>query len=246
MLFQFIKGFSYAFSGFQLIHKKGVKRFVAIPLLINIAVFASLFFFGAHLLEDSTAHLEGWWAWLEWLLWPLYALFSLVVTYFAFILLANIISSPFNGPLSFAVEQHLSQKSIDDIEASTWVGEIKKALYSELQKIIYYLPRAIPCFLVGFIPGLQIVWLFFTAWILALEYMDFPLSNHGFNFRKGKDIMLEHRSMATGFGLACVFFTIIPLLNFVAIPVAIAGATKLWLNEIKPMLEQKTHSLTES
>jgi CysZ protein len=40
MINGFIKGIGFAFSGFSLVLKKGVRPFVVVPLLINILVFS--------------------------------------------------------------------------------------------------------------------------------------------------------------------------------------------------------------
>jgi len=48
----------YFFSGFKLITQKGLKRFVFIPLLINIVLFGSSLFFLYGWLTDGFAYLN--------------------------------------------------------------------------------------------------------------------------------------------------------------------------------------------
>ena len=72
---QITQGMEYFFSGFKLISQKGLKRFVLIPLLINILLFGSSLFFLFGWLRDGfnavTAMLPEWLSWLEWLMWPI-------------------------------------------------------------------------------------------------------------------------------------------------------------------------------
>jgi len=37
-----------------------------------------------------------------------------------------------------------------------------------------------------------------------------------------------------GFGLGVMLLTFIPVINFVAMPVAVAGASKMWVDKLKP------------
>jgi CysZ protein len=39
--------------------------------------------------------------------------------------------------------------------------------------------------------------------------------------------------LALGFGTAAMGFTMIPIINLVVMPAAVAGASKLWVKELK-------------
>jgi CysZ protein len=43
---------------------------------------------------------------------------------------------------------------------------------------------------------------------------------------------------ALGFGATVMVFTTIPVLNLVAMPVAVAGATALYVNELAPLVAE--------
>lgn len=53
------RGFEYFFSGFTLITQKGLKRFVLIPLLINLVIFGTSLFFIYGWLTDAFAWLNA-------------------------------------------------------------------------------------------------------------------------------------------------------------------------------------------
>ena len=79
-----------------------------------------------------------------------------------------------------------------------------------------------------------VLWFLFNAWYMALEYGDFPMANHGLKFTDQLPRMRRIRFTAIGFGSALTVLMLVPVLNFVAMPAAVAGATALWVKELKP------------
>ena len=235
-----IKGLKYTFSGFDLIIKPGIRLYVLVPLLINAILFAAVISYGVHALNEFiSSFLTGWWEWLRWLLWPLFVIISLTVVFFCFSIVANLLASPFNGFLAEAVEAQSSGiKTQDRGGLAQLPAEIKRAVKSEFTKIIYFFVRAVPLILLFFIPFVNFaapfLWILFGAWMLALEYLDFPTGNHGIIFPELRNMMKTRRRLAFGFGLGVMLLTMVPVINFIAIPVAVCGATRLWIEQIKP------------
>jgi len=235
-----IKGIKYTLSGFTLIIKPGVRLYVLIPLLINAVLFAAVISYGVHALNEFiSSFLTGWWEWLRWLLWPLFVIISLTIVFFCFSIVANLIASPFNGFLAAAVEAQITGIKMQNSGGFAQLpAEMIRAFKSESTKIIYFLLRAIPLILLFFIPFVNFtapfLWILFGAWMLALEYLDFPTGNHGINFPELRTLMKTRRQLAFGFGLGVMLLTMIPVINFIAIPVAVCGATRLWIEQIKP------------
>lgn len=240
MIAEFIKGAQYALSGFSLIHTAGIRRYIAIPLTINIGLFVA----GIYLAFDQTNALidklvdwlPNWLDWLSWLAWLFFVVLILIIVFYSFTLVANLIASPFNGLYSQKLEQILTGNPppANGRFIETLVG-IQTAVLSELSKFGYLISRMIPLLLLSFIPGLNIIspilWFGFGAWMLALEYMDYPMGNHGFSFREQRDVARQKLGLILGFGSVIVVITMIPILNFFAMPVAVAGATGLWVKE---------------
>lgn len=236
----FITGFKYVLSGFRLIIQPGIRIYVLIPFLINMLLFASAIAYGSNILSDFIESWStGWWEWTKWILWPLFIIVSLAVIFFCFSILANLIAAPFNGFLAEAVECRLSNITFTDTGGIRAIpGEIAKAIKSESKKFLYFLIRAIPLLLLFIIPVAQIaapfLWLLFGSWMLALEYMDYPMGNHGIIFPEQRKIMTTKKKQTFGFGMGVMFVTFIPVINFIAMPVAVAGASKMWVEKLKP------------
>lgn len=225
-------------EGLALIRKPGLRRFVAVPLAINTSLFSVLIWFSAGwfggLMTRLTAWLPDWLDWLQWLLWPLFAITVGVVLFYGFTACANLLAAPFNGLLAEAVERHLTGQSPSqpgDLKAL--IRDLIPAMLNELHKIFYALIWAIPFAVLFVIPGVNIVapfaWALFSAWMLALTYMDYPMDNHGIRFRAQRRRYRRQRGLVQGFGLAALGLTMIPVVNFLAMPAAVAGATALYV-----------------
>jgi len=242
MLTDYIAGAGYLLRGLHLVKQPGLRRFIIIPLLVNILLFAGgLWYFTGLFGEFIDWLLPAWLDWLRWLLWPLFAISLLLIIFYSFTLIANIIAAPFNGLLAEMVEHHLAGTTPTG-GSTDWRAVLKGALptmMDEVRKLLYLVIWAIPFLFLFIVPGLQLIapitWFFFSAWMLSLEYMDYPASNHDARFLGIRRALRGRRSLALGFGTATLVLTLIPFINFFVMPVAVAGATAAWLGRIGQM-----------
>ena len=241
MISNLFKGFGHIFNGLKLINQPGIRRFVLIPLGINIALFggASYYLF-IKFDEWMTALMPDfpdWLSWLEtaisWLLWPLFSIMILLVIFYTFTLIANLIAAPFNSLLAEKVEQFLSGQAIDSGPSYPTGEMIKRSIGSELGKLIYFIKWWLLLFVFTLIPVVNFaapfVWVLFGAWMLSLEYLDYPMANHNKFFKDINKQAISKRSLSLGFGGAVMLFTSIPVINLFAMPAGVAAATSLWV-----------------
>ncbi|MCG6970874.1 MAG: sulfate transporter CysZ [Gammaproteobacteria bacterium] len=241
-----IKGAWYLLTGLKLIFKPGIRGYVAIPLSINIVLFAALIWFGAQqfgvFLDWLTPELPQWLQWLTWILWFVFAIGGLLILFFTFSLLANLVSAPFNGLLAEAVETYLTGQKPQGSNKN-FIMTIAPAITNELKKMAYFILWAIPFLVLFFIPGVNlaapVLWFIFSAWMLALEYADFPMGNHDIMFAQQRQRVSQKRFLNLGFGSAVSVATMTPFLNFLVMPAAVAGATALWVDQLKSLPNQK-------
>lgn len=237
-----LKGLTYVPRGLKLITQPGVRAYILIPLLINIMLFAGGIGLGAHLLDILIqSWLPTWLHWLYWLIWLLFAIIAFGLVFFGFSLLANLLAAPFNSDLAEAVEIRLLGQKIDENHRSGWLhmpANAFKDIASEAQKLVYFGLRAIPFLVLLAIPGLQIIsslaWILFSAWTMALQYLDYPMANHQIRFTRQREHYRQRRSLVLGFGIGVTLLMLIPILNFMVIPVAVAGAAALWVEQLRP------------
>ena len=227
-------GARHAMGGFRLLLKPGVRLFVILPLLINTTLFIlALSGLGATLDYAVDRYLADWPEWIQWLLWCVFGLLAALIVFFTFALLANVVASPFNSLLAEAVERYLNGQL--ESAAFSWKNFAREALRSiraELRKLLYFAVRAIPLVIISIIPVINVVapplWIVFGAWMLSLEYLDCPLGNHGRLFPAAVEVLRSKRRLALGFGGCMTVLTLIPLVNFLAMPVGVAGATRMY------------------
>jgi len=244
MINHFLIGLRLVLTGFRLIFKKGIRPFVIVPFLINLFIFSGAIWLGwqwfTRLLDSMLNWLPSWLDWLQWLIWPL-AVFSVVVmVYYSFTVLANVIAAPFNSLLSERAEALISGQTVPEFQGFASIpGMLVRTLWAEARKAAYQLKWLIALIILSFIPVLNLVaplaWLWFGAWMLSIEYGEYPMGNHGYYFAKVKTTLKSDRATAMGMGFGLMLLTMIPLLNFLAMPVGVVGGTVFWVKRLKAL-----------
>lgn len=239
----FIRGARYLLGGFSLINQPGVRRFAYIPILINTLLFSAAIWFGISQFDYWMTELTPTWLpeWLAsalmWILWPLFAVLILIIVFFTFTILANIVAAPFNGLLAEAVEKRLSNQPPPEQTTVQLIADTPHMIWNEIRKLGYLLKWMLPLLLLSWIPGLNLIapllWIGFSSWTLALDYHDYPLGNHLLGFPEQRALLRQKRGLALGFGMTTLGATMLPVINFLVIPAATAGATQLYVERLK-------------
>ncbi len=233
-----MQGVQYFFGGLKLLGKPGIRLYVLVPLLINVMVFSLLILWSAQQLNEWVAIVTGWLpGWLDFLgglLWAVFAITVMFALAFGFNIVANLIAAPFNAFLAAAVQAHLSGEPAPDSGRSLF-GEVIHGVARELQKLGYYLPRVLGMLLLSLVPFVSpfapILWLVFAGWMMALQYIDYPMDNNSCSFAQVRDVVRKDRVTALGFGLTTLATALVPVVNFIVMPAAVAGATVYWFEE---------------
>ena len=182
-------------------------------------------------------------SWLTTALWPIALFFLLIMFSFIFSSVANWLAAPFNGLLSEKIEVLLTNKTAPSGTAMDVVKDIPRTLSREWCKLKYYLPRAIGFFLLYWILPIvgQVLWFLFLAWMMAVQYKDYPFDNHKISFAQMKSTLAQHKGLSYSFGMTTAIFSMIPIVNLVVMPVAICGATALWVDHYRDDYVDRSH-----
>ncbi len=227
-------GISSFVEGFRLARHPALRHYVWVPVLISLLICSTGLYFAFGYLLDLTdrwiAGLPDWLSWLDLLLTPLLYLIGVLAGTWLFGLLAVLITSPFLGAFSMALERvHFG--SAPEVDTQIWT-DISASIAREARKLLYYLPRLILVFLLTLIPVINlaapVLWLLFGAWTMAVQFVDYPTENRQQPFQVTLDRLKSNRAAALAFGACATGVLMIPLLNFLLIPVAVAGGTLLW------------------
>jgi CysZ protein len=232
-------GAGYFIRGLKMLADPGLRAFVLVPLIVNVLLFTTAIYLLIQKFSGWVAYwlslIPSWLSFLDWLLWPFFALLVLIGVYFTFAIVANFIAAPFNGVLSEKVENRL--RGVVPVEEG-WqalLASVPHALKREVAKLLYYLPRFLGLLLLTMIPviGLTapLLWFLFGAWMMAIQYCDYPMDNHRVSFTEMRRVLKQQRMTSLGFGALVSFGMLVPVVNLLVMPAAVIGATIYWVEE---------------
>jgi CysZ protein len=242
----FLDGFRAPLRGLTFLWRhRALWKLVWIPVIINALVFSGLgALFATQFSKLITLLLpsgDAWyWAVLSVLLWALGSALILVLFFLAFTVVGNAIAGPFNDILSERVEA--MTRGIPPPPApplARQVAAVGRSVLESLKALASYLAVALLLLLWNLIPGAGAViytvasgvW---TLLFLALEFGDYYLIRHRPRFRARWACIWSHRWASLGFGAASSLMLLVPLLNLLLLPVAVTGATLLWIRLSPP------------
>ncbi|WP_213875249.1 sulfate transporter CysZ [Pseudomonas sp. dw_358] len=235
-----LSGPQYLREGLKLVLSPGLRLFVLMPLAINLILFLTLIYFAGHAFGQWVDHLmptlPHWLSFLNYILWPLFVVLVIFMVFFTFTMLANVVAAPFNGFLSEKVE--VVVRGTDDFPPFSWtelIAMVPRTLSREMRKLGYFLPRALALFVLSLIPVVNVVaaplWLLFGVWMMAIQYIDYPADNHKMSWQDMLAWLRNKRWQSLGFGGIVYLVLLIPLVNLLMMPAAVAGATLFWVRE---------------
>ena len=237
-----LSGFGYFMKGMSLAMEPGTRRFVFIPLLINILLFGGAFGYVLYAMNDWIQYwiseLPTWLNWLSYLLWPLLTLGVLIIFSYLFSTIANWLAAPFNGLLAEYLEAKLLGHEAPDTKMSELITDIPRIFHREWIKLKYYLPKAIGLLILMWIPLIgqtlvPVLWFLFSAWMMTIQYADYPFDNHKIPFPLMRDSLKQQRGKSLSFGGTVMVLTMIPVVNLFVMPIAVCGATAMWVDDYR-------------
>lgn len=225
---------TYLLRGLRLLLAPDLRHFVWIPLLINLGLYGLGLWAGIHYFA-ALMHwlLPAWLGFLAWLLWPVFALSFVLVMYFTFTVLANLIGAPFYGRLAEKALAKTGKPALP--QPGLPLGKaLTGGMATELKRLGFFLTRAVPLLILFVIPGINVVapflWLAFNAWFLGMEYLAYPLEARGVEFDEQRQLAKAMRVGLLSFGGTAMLGLAVPGLNVLVAPAAVVGAA-LYVSE---------------
>ncbi len=230
-----MNGFDCFLNGFALIIKPGLRRFFIMPIIINslvlIALVATSYVYFDDWIEAIMAVFPDWATWLHWLIRAMAFIILLVLLYYGFTFLANLIAAPFNAMLSVKVEETLTER-VPSSALPVW-----RAVAREFSKLFYVLPRLLLLLILTFIPVINLVspllWILFSIWMAAIQYTDYGADNNGLSFKELRNRVGKKRLHALAFGAPIWLLLAVPVVNLILMPAGVAGGTRFWVEHLR-------------
>ncbi len=230
----------YLLTALPLLGHRKLRILVIAPVLINLLIFMCIFYFSLHYYETwvqwVVTQLPHWLDWLKWLLWILFAgifgLFMLVT----FTILGNVIASPFNSFLAEKTQNLVTGAIKREARSKFWpIKEVGKSIKRQFKIILYYLPRVLLLAIGSLIPVVQLfvlpLWFVFSAWMMAMQFLDYPFENNEKSFVEMKQAILQKPVKILMLGTASLLLLMIPFINCIVFPLCTIAATLFYCDE---------------
>jgi uncharacterized protein involved in cysteine biosynthesis len=145
----------------------------------------------------------------------------LVLFMVAALLVTTVVASPIYEWVSVAVERDVTGSSK---EISLW--QALRLIPEELKRVAFILLVSLAVIL---IPGLNLLSLLVTAFLLGWDAYDIPLARRGWSFGERLRFVMSDFWAVLGFGL----WLVVPFVQFFLVPLAISGGTLLSIEHLQ-------------
>lgn len=235
----FAKGFLSPLRAARMIsNRKGVKRYVALPLAVNVLFFAVivfLFFFELVPAFDFAGYAPDWsGAFGVWLLksfkWTVSLALLAAFIFFGFTIVGMVLASPFNDLLSEKVEQGIRGKdAVPELPFARWLKMTLHSLWESLKialKQILFMALTVPFLLIpllGFLPFFIV-----SAYFTGLGFYDISLARHFLVKDERRKVISGKAWEIFGLGVAMELLLLIPFAGLLVLPLGTTAATILF------------------
>jgi CysZ protein len=220
-------------------------RYVLIPILVNIAVGATVYLglllLGMRAIAGFVAGLPGWAAALGGLLHVLLVIGLLLATGFVLARFGVVFGSPWYAKLSEDLEQLRTGQAppAEPLSAAGIMRDLTRALLFELKKLLLVIAVGLLLLLLNLVPGFGTVlaavgWIALGATIACLDFLESPLERRRLRFRTRLGLIRRSLPASAGFGLVSLGLISIPFVNLLAIPLCVTAGTLFFCDQILP------------
>jgi CysZ protein len=153
-----------------------------------------------------------------------------VVLVMSFTVIAQIIGQPFYERISDRVEHQLG--AFPAGADAPWWRSFPRASLESVLLLALTLACTAPLFVLGLFPVVgqtvvPVLQALVAGFFLAVELLAIPLERRGLHLAGRLRFVWRHRAQTLGFGVTAFLLFLVPLLNLLAMPGAVVGATLL-------------------
>ncbi|KTD34875.1 putative sulfate transport protein CysZ [Legionella moravica] len=242
----FLHGMLYLFKGFRHLLSPGLKRFIILPMTLNFILFTGLFYFTYHYVFTITSYyldkLPSWLSVLSGVFFIIFIISFFLLFFSMFSVVFNVIAAPFNGLLAEKAQVVLYSSQPP---SQPFIEMVLRSIKRQGQFLKYYILRFLIVCLLFFVPFIQpiypFIWFVFTAWMLSVQYQDFPMDNNLVSFTDLKHNIKNNKMRSLGFGTGINLVSFIPIMNILIMPAAVIGSTMLYCEKNKDLLKKSAN-----
>jgi CysZ protein len=155
---------------------------------------------------------------------------SLAVLVVSFTVIAQVIGQPFYERISDRIEHRLGSPPAGT--DAPWWRSFPRASLESAVLLAMTLAVSAPLFLFGLLPVagqtlVPVAQALVAGFFLAVELLAIPLQRRGLHLAGRLRFVWRHRAQTLGFGVTAFLLFLVPLMNVLAMPGAVVGATLL-------------------
>lgn len=225
----------------QLLHKE-LRIYAAAPIVINIIIFSIAILSISGFIEQLQTYINsfgnfasGFLSFLNyiisaiaWLAAPVIYISCSIVFFYFFSSFTQFFAAPFNAILSEKVEKLYNLEQASEINTLSFWEVTKNTIPRELYKFYKSIKWLLLMLILLFIPMVNLIVPLIGAWLLAIDYLDYPADNRGWSFKESLNIISKKPLKHLLFGFSIYLATLIPIVNFFVVPAAVIAGTLLW------------------
>lgn len=164
--------------------------------------------------------------WLAWSLLFVSKLALFLVAAVTFSTLAVVVSAPFNDFLAEQAETRVTP-SLVPVPSPNLLGRFRLIRIDLFKTMAAGMASFLAIFL-SWIPLLNFLVLGLTFFVITFQFISFPQTRRGEDFRQGIRFVLEHPFACIGFGAVFALLFAIPFVAAATLPLAVVGGTLLY------------------
>jgi len=222
-LYHFIWGVRFFFLGGRtLIRNADLLKLSLVPMLLTLALILGLVFGSAFgvgwLFRDSLG------VGLRRVAQILISLLALLIAFYLYMPVARVLLAPFAESLSRRTHAINTGQAVRQNNQG-WA----RAMLEGLKLVVFQLVVALALLALGlaFPPVGAPIGVTVAIFLGGLDFFDVPLSTRGLRLRRKLGVIWRNKSLALGFGGAVYLMLLIPVVNMLALPMGVIGATLL-------------------
>jgi CysZ protein len=222
-LYHIVWGVRFFFSGMRtLVRNPDLLSLSLIPMLLTLALLIGLIFGAAWMvgwLLGDAVRVE-----IRIVAQVLMFLLTLLIAYFLYLPVARVLLAPFAEALSRRTRAIDTGRTIRQNNQG-WT----RAMLEGLKLVTFQAVVALAALALGlaFPPVGAPVGVAVAIFLGGLDFFDIPLSTRELRLRKKLGVIWRNKFLALGFGAAAYLMLFIPVINMLALPVGVVGATLL-------------------
>lgn len=210
--------------------------YTLIPMLLGVFVIYLGFYYGwdwsSELLKQQlTSYIGSWVSEKGYLFKIIFGLFNFIAKilfvilaiYIGFVLI-QIISIPF---YSLSCERVLAKRKVfpeRDFKMGVWIRLTLRLFIISIFRMAIFMVFGLGVFILSFIPGLQFLAVIYSAYVMALDCIDYTLEVYEMNLGRRFSVYFGNIYFFAGLGLTLLPSLFIPGLTLLLLPIAVVGS----------------------